>query len=242
MTTLLRGAGATRPLFVMTICSVKDCDNKAIARNLCDKHYRRYRKYGDPLMLVRHPRRRCSVKGCTELTTAYGFCPTHYQRYRKWADPTYLTHRRTPSPYPKGKKPATCTASGCDQPTHALGLCRNHWRRQREYGSGPTGYQDCPVCRKQRYRTSTGHEMCADCWKLAIRRTVIRICQPNGFWSKQSCLNAGREWINLTGYFPSYADWTNLDHLLFPGRSTIEDRFGSWRNYIDELAAYWARS
>lgn len=30
-------------------CSVRDCDARALARNLCNSHYRRYLEYGDPL-------------------------------------------------------------------------------------------------------------------------------------------------------------------------------------------------
>lgn len=241
----------------MIICSVDGCDNRAVARKLCEKHYRRYQRYGDPLILMRQPgpRRKCLVKGCIELAAALGFCTVHYQRYQKWGDPTFLTYRRTPSPYPKGEMPAICTIDDCDRRSKALGLCRVHYYRQKEYGSGPNGYQDCPVCRKRRYRISTGHEMCGDCWKLAIRRTVIRICQPNGFWTKQSCLDAGREWVNSTGYLPLYDEWINLDHLRFPSRGVIADRFGAWSRYIDALdsyikrttlreraAAYWDRS
>ena len=33
-----------------SICSVADCDNRALARLLCGKHYRRWLLFGDPLL------------------------------------------------------------------------------------------------------------------------------------------------------------------------------------------------
>lgn len=32
----------------MTACTVGDCDRKAVARSFCDRHWRKWRKYGDP--------------------------------------------------------------------------------------------------------------------------------------------------------------------------------------------------
>lgn len=39
-------------------CTVTDCDVAAVARGMCQNHYRRARKYGDPLV-VKKPGRPC---------------------------------------------------------------------------------------------------------------------------------------------------------------------------------------
>ena len=40
------------------ICSVKECNNYIVAKNFCLKHYKRWKKYGDPLYTVRARDRR----------------------------------------------------------------------------------------------------------------------------------------------------------------------------------------
>lgn len=35
-----------------TTCSVEECASKVVARGWCDKHYRRWRKHGDPLAVT----------------------------------------------------------------------------------------------------------------------------------------------------------------------------------------------
>ena len=36
----------------MEICKIDDCSGKPVAHSLCNKHYLRWRKYGDPLHAV----------------------------------------------------------------------------------------------------------------------------------------------------------------------------------------------
>ena len=38
------------------ICSVKECDRPSVGRDLCAKHYQRWRKYGDPLVTLEAPK------------------------------------------------------------------------------------------------------------------------------------------------------------------------------------------
>jgi len=45
----------------MDICKIKDCNNVIHAKGLCNKHYRRYLKYGNPLYTSQHHKSRTSI-------------------------------------------------------------------------------------------------------------------------------------------------------------------------------------
>jgi hypothetical protein len=73
-------------------CSVKDCPNPIVieSRALCNKHYKRWYKYGDPLITkkaYRHESPVCSVDGCELPTLAKGFCTNHYALMRRNGEP-----------------------------------------------------------------------------------------------------------------------------------------------------------
>jgi hypothetical protein len=72
-------------------CSVIDCEARAEKRGWCNKHYRRWRKYGDPLTLKKTPNGeapdRCTIDGCGRPHHAKGFCAIHTGRVRYHGDP-----------------------------------------------------------------------------------------------------------------------------------------------------------
>lgn len=65
-------------------CLVEDCSNPRFTKGYCSKHYSRWKKYGDPLKIVK-PRRDpvCTVEGCERPHESMGFCSLHYQRSQK---------------------------------------------------------------------------------------------------------------------------------------------------------------
>lgn len=76
------------------ICSVDGCGKEIVARGLCDMHYRRLKKHGDPhKKIVREAAgiRPCVIAGCEGSTgmpgTARGLCASHYNRWQKHGDP-----------------------------------------------------------------------------------------------------------------------------------------------------------
>jgi hypothetical protein len=73
------------------ICTIEDCEKVVIARDLCDKHYRKWNLYGDPLYV--HPifdkTRVCVIEDCDNKQSggARGWCSKHYNRWARTGDP-----------------------------------------------------------------------------------------------------------------------------------------------------------
>lgn len=110
-------------------CSVKDCNRKIYSRDLCQMHYRRWLRRGDPEKLLRTPgQKTCIVHGCRRKVDARGLCHGHYQRLMRGSDLTNedsLALRR---------QEPTCSVATCGRPTHAKGLCRTHLTRLQKFG------------------------------------------------------------------------------------------------------------
>lgn len=78
------------------ICSVDDCGLFVKGYGYCNKHYMRYRKYGDPHFALSREEcgkmaRKinigpCSVDECDTPSRTRGMCPKHYLRWRVHGD------------------------------------------------------------------------------------------------------------------------------------------------------------
>jgi len=71
-------------------CSL--CPKPVLARGWCAKHYTRWKKYGDPLVVQKMGRRPgpvnlCSIDDCDGPVFGYGWCQMHYARWRRYGDP-----------------------------------------------------------------------------------------------------------------------------------------------------------
>ncbi|MDE1828632.1 MAG: hypothetical protein KGH65_05730 [Candidatus Micrarchaeota archaeon] len=64
----------------MEICTIQGCNNKHVGRGYCNKHYWRFRKYGDPnkTLIEVNPPQTCTIEGCMRKYTANGMCHYHY--------------------------------------------------------------------------------------------------------------------------------------------------------------------
>lgn len=78
------------------ICSVVEndqrCSTVVYAREMCERHYARWRRHGDPLLGSRKPSTRtCSVverqTRCHAPHYARGMCEKHYKRWKTAGDP-----------------------------------------------------------------------------------------------------------------------------------------------------------
>jgi len=102
-------------------CSVPECELSHASKGFCDKHYRRWKKSGDPNVTLRNPRSDCTIDGCENLSSARGRCPAHYQAWLR------ANGGRISPPKP-------CAADGCEKSrTHAR-FCRGHNYRFKKYG------------------------------------------------------------------------------------------------------------
>lgn len=74
---------------VFRTCRVVECHRTDIeGYGYCRLHYKRFAKYGDPL-ITQLPRRGpyCSVPRCQKPHSAKGFCKMHYRRFKLYGDP-----------------------------------------------------------------------------------------------------------------------------------------------------------
>lgn len=70
------------------VCSIDGCDRSVYGDGWgwCDTHYRRWRRHGDPLQLVRTGGT-CTAEGCDRAVSCRRFCATHYTRWQRHGDP-----------------------------------------------------------------------------------------------------------------------------------------------------------
>lgn len=102
-------------------CSVDECERGSVSRGFCDKHYRRWKKRGDPTITTPALRGDCSIDGCYGAHSARGFCPAHYQAWLRKNGGRISDH-------------APCSVDNCAKVrTHAL-YCRSHYQFSRKYG------------------------------------------------------------------------------------------------------------
>jgi len=102
-------------------CSVAECERKHASKGFCDKHYRRWKKAGDPTVTLRTPRGACSIEGCDQAHNARGYCPAHYQAWL----------RANGGRVSEAEK---CSVDKClKDRTHAE-FCRGHNYRFKKYG------------------------------------------------------------------------------------------------------------
>jgi hypothetical protein len=75
----------------MAGCEVEGCLSPLHGNRWCQAHYRRFKKYGDPLgaaPVTTTKREECAVVGCAHPANgAKGLCEGHYYRLRRYGDP-----------------------------------------------------------------------------------------------------------------------------------------------------------
>lgn len=136
-------------------CSVEGCENHGdIRKGLCNMHYRRWRRHGDPLgggprlekgefVPPQSDLTPCTVVGCEKAIRALGYCAAHHGRFKKYGDPLGGGPLRKPF-HEQGLEP--CSVDGCDRKAVTRGLCSAHYQRWRRDGDATLAG---PVLRRQ---------------------------------------------------------------------------------------------
>lgn len=128
-------------------CQVDECDSAVLARGMCNKHYLRFRKYGDTSVSRPSPKRVavCTKDDCNRPMSAKGLCETHYNA--AWRAIVAST---------------PCAVGGCTEGAHTFGQCRKHY----EAGLDRRYTLTCATCGKIETRTlSRNGKRAATCSK-----------------------------------------------------------------------------
>lgn len=143
-------------------CSVPACGGRHYARGWCQKHYKRWRRHGDPLVGEGAVRPRvCSVAGCDRPVDGRGFCHGHLQRVLRTGDvQADLPFRRPRQPEECVVEGPACVEEGCDHPAVARERCANCYKAGLKAG---TVTLDPDV----RVVTGTGH-LSHGYWKVRV--------------------------------------------------------------------------
>lgn len=99
-------------------CVIEACEQPAgvpgTAKGMCRGHYKKLRKYGDPLVVVRK-RNICAIDDCAAFCYAQGWCSKHFTRWRRFGDPLH----RLKGEVRDGRR--ICPACGQDRPVEEFG-------------------------------------------------------------------------------------------------------------------------
>lgn len=107
-------------------CSVDACDLPVAKKGMCNKHYIRLRRHGDPNVCRKAFAPEdglCTVEGCELPWLSRGYCKGHYERFMKYGDPLGSAPKVT-----------ACLVNGCDNAHKGRGYCVKHLRRLKLYG------------------------------------------------------------------------------------------------------------
>jgi hypothetical protein len=116
-------------------CPIDGCTSLIRTSGLCNAHYLRRLRNGDPNVTRRHKRGICADDGCARPAYGHGVCSMHWLRLRR-SDGIAIAGRIH-----------RCTATQCGLPAVARGYCRFHYERFRRFGValGRPTYTACEV-------------------------------------------------------------------------------------------------
>src|SRR5688572_22950039 len=124
-------------------CQMDGCENVAVARQLCRKHYTRWQRTGDAASarpkLPSGTHVTCTVDGCEKPHVTKGLCEMHRWRVRYHGEPGEADQRKPRTR--GGAVRGACLVEGCDRTARSrAGHCKLHDARMRRTGHpGPAG-------------------------------------------------------------------------------------------------------
>lgn len=74
------------------ICKIEGCHELVFAKELCNRHYTHFRKYGNYKLPPKRMKGngKCSLKDCNNPYFGKGYCSKHYARLKRNGDPVKL--------------------------------------------------------------------------------------------------------------------------------------------------------
>jgi hypothetical protein len=109
----------------MQSCSIENCENKYKAKGFCQKHYRKNKKYGNPL--AKKEKQSCSIENCENKYAGKGFCQKHYDNNKKYGNPLAK------------KEKQFCSIENCENKYYGKGFCQKHYQKYKKYGDPLAG-------------------------------------------------------------------------------------------------------
>ena len=86
----------------MKVCLIEGCSNPVLCRGLCNAHYIRWQRHGNPFhrKTQKLGTKKCKHPGCERLNEIGEYCTKHYQRYMKLGitDDSILKNLKSVSP------------------------------------------------------------------------------------------------------------------------------------------------
>lgn len=103
-------------------CNIGNCDRPRYSRGMCEMHYRRVLRQGDPgpAEPISPDKSTCGATDCDKDGEAWGYCHGHYQR---------LLRNGVICDEPLRQPGRLCSVPGCGRPHKAKGYCAAHYRR-----------------------------------------------------------------------------------------------------------------
>ena len=101
------------------LCTQEDCGGPVLARGLCNKHYKAWRRSGAPegrFVQVRDAQP-CTEPSCDSAARIRGYCGKHYKRAVRSGE------------IDTGAEVVLCRVEQCDRRVSARGLCHGHYIR-----------------------------------------------------------------------------------------------------------------
>lgn len=133
------------------VCKIKECNEPALSKRMCQKHYNQMKDNGFIGSVFKNSGHSCSVDNCDKPATALTLCDKHYSRYKKYGQtdiPTNIYKN-------KNKK---CSVDECLNEAKVKGLCNKHYNRLRLTGKlettrvFPNKNKTCSKCDKPAFK------------------------------------------------------------------------------------------
>lgn len=174
-------------------CHVEGCGDRSQARDLCGKHYQRWRRFGDPTFYPPEMPRRCTVDDCPNVSNARGMCSGHYRRWQLHGDPKLTMHKSSIA-VPGDR---VCTFAGCNRRLSSSGLCSLHYGRMKRHGDPSIKSRPCVrIC------ATCGSSFDPGCGRS--RKYCGKLCKPSGRIA--GSVNK-RSWVEKIGNEENWTCW-----------------------------------